>query len=49
MNETIETIKNRRSVRNYSSEQIKDEELEKKIKTAIYAPTGHNTNHGILP
>ena len=42
MNQTIDTIKNRRSVRNYSSEQIKDEELETILQTAIYAPTGHN-------
>jgi nitroreductase len=42
MNQTIDTIKNRRSVRNYSPEQIKDEELENILETAIYAPTGHN-------
>ena len=42
MNQTIDTIKNRRSVRNYRSEQIKDEELEIILETAIYAPTGHN-------
>ena len=42
MNQTIETIKNRRSVRKYSPEQIKDEELEKILEPAIYAPTGHN-------
>ncbi len=41
MNETIETIKNRRSVRNYSPKQIKDDELEKILEAAIYAPTGH--------
>ena len=42
MNQTIETIKNRRSVRKYSSEQIKDEELESILEAAVYAPTGHN-------
>jgi nitroreductase len=42
MNQTIETIKNRRSVRQYLPEQIKDEELENILETAIYAPTGHN-------
>lgn len=38
----METIKNRRSVRQYQPEQIKEEELENILETAIYAPTGHN-------
>ncbi len=42
MNQTIETIKNRRSVRKYSPKQIKDEELESILEAAINAPTGHN-------
>ncbi len=42
MNQTIETIKNRRSVRKYLPEQIKDQELETLLETAIHAPTGHN-------
>jgi len=42
MNQTIDTIKNRRTLRNYSPEQIKDEELENILETAIYAPKGHN-------
>ncbi|HEX7468127.1 MAG TPA: nitroreductase family protein [Methanobacterium sp.] len=42
MNQTMETIKNRRSVRQYRSEQIKDQELEEILEAAIYAPTGHN-------
>ena len=37
----MEVIKNRRSVRQYSSDQIKDEELETILESAIYAPTGH--------
>ncbi len=41
MNQTMETIKNRRSVRKYSPEQIKDDELENILEAAIYAPTGH--------
>lgn len=41
MNQTIETIKNRRSVRKYLQEQIKDEEIETLLEAAIYAPTGH--------
>lgn len=41
MNQVIETIKNRRSVRKYQDKQIKDEKLEKILEAAIYAPTGH--------
>lgn len=42
MNNVIETIKNRRSVRRYKSEQIKNTELEAIIETGMYAATGHN-------
>jgi nitroreductase len=42
MNQTLETIKNRRSIRQYRPEQIKDEELKNILEAAIYAPTGHN-------
>ncbi len=42
MNPVLETIKSRRSVRKYQSRQIKDEELEKILEAAIYAPSGHN-------
>jgi nitroreductase len=42
MNQVLETIKKRRSVRQYRPEQIKEEELEKILEAAIYAPTGHN-------
>jgi len=42
MNETIKTILGRRSVRSYSSEQIKDEKLELILKAGLYAPSAHN-------
>lgn len=42
MNTVLETIKNRRSVRNYLNQQITDEELETIIEAGIYAPTAHN-------
>ncbi len=42
MNEVLETIKSRRSIRKYRSEQIKNEELDMILEAAIYAPTGHN-------
>ena len=42
MNQVLETIKSRRSVRKYRSEQIKKEELDKILDAAIHAPSGHN-------
>lgn len=42
MNQVLKTIKSRRSVRKYRSEQIKDDELEEILNSAIYAPSGHN-------
>ena len=42
MNETLKTILSRRSVRNYSGEQIKREELDLIIKAGLYAPSAHN-------
>lgn len=42
MNKVLENIKSRRSIRKYRSEQIKDEELEMILESAIYAPTGGN-------
>jgi len=41
-NVVLETIKNRRSIRKFKSEQVKQEELEAILEAAIYAPTGHN-------
>lgn len=42
MNETIKTILNRRSVRVYSDEQIKQEDLELVLKSGLYSPSGCN-------
>lgn len=42
MNAIVENIKNRRSIRRYLPEQIKDEELNTIIEAGIYAPTAHN-------
>lgn len=42
MNQVLDTIKKRRSVRKYQSKQVKDEELETIIEAGIYAPTAHN-------
>lgn len=42
MQDILEVIKSRRSVRNFTSEQIGEEDLKKIIEAGIYAPTGHN-------
>lgn len=42
MNSVIEAIRNRRSIRRYKADQIKDTELDAIIEAGIYAATGHN-------
>ena len=42
MNEVIKNLLTRRSVRAFTSERIPREDLELILKTAIYAPSGHN-------
>ncbi|WP_434305595.1 nitroreductase family protein [Clostridium botulinum] len=42
MNTVLQTIKNRRSIRSYKSEQIKEEELQCILDAGIYAPSGCN-------
>ncbi len=42
MNEVINTIKNRRSVRIYREEQITEEELQVIVEAGLWAPSGHN-------
>ena len=42
MNETLEVIKKRRSIRKYKPEQIGDQELEAIMEAAIYAPSAMN-------
>lgn len=37
-NETLRVIKQRRSIRSYKSEQIKDEELQAVLEAGLYAP-----------
>lgn len=43
MNDVLQTIKRRRSIRAYKREQIKQEELDRIIEAGMYAPSGHNT------
>lgn len=42
MNEVIQNILNRRSVRVYSDEQIKQEDLDLILKAGLYSPSGCN-------
>ncbi len=42
MNETIKTIKNRRSIRQYKAEQIGDAEIQAIMEAAIHAPSAMN-------
>jgi nitroreductase len=42
MNFTIENIKNRRSIRKYKAEQIKDDELQQILEFANFAPNARN-------
>ena len=43
MNVVLETIKKRRSVRNYRPDQVSREHMEQILEAAIWAPSGHNT------
>ena len=42
MNEVLNNILTRRSIRSFKEEQIKDNELEAILKAGIYAPSGMN-------
>lgn len=42
MNEVLNNILTRRSIREFKEEQIKDEELQAILKAGIYAPSGMN-------
>ena len=42
MNEVLQNILTRRSIRDFKKEQIKDEELDLILKAGVYAPSGMN-------
>ncbi|AJA49574.1 nitroreductase family protein [Clostridium pasteurianum DSM 525 = ATCC 6013] len=42
MNEILNAIKNRRSIRSYETEQIDQKDLDLILEAGIYAPTAHN-------
>lgn len=41
-NEVLQAIKNRRSVRTFTNQQVSDEQLDAILEAAVYAPTGMN-------
>ena len=48
MNQVLEALKNRRSIRKYKTEQIKDEELNAVLEAGTYAPTGMGTQSPLM-
>lgn len=48
MNETLKTLLNRRSIRKFKAEQIKDEELNAVLEAGKYAPSGANQQSALL-
>ena len=48
MNETLNTLKNRRSCRKYRDEQIKKEELDAILEAGTYAPTGRGLQSPLI-
>ena len=48
MNETLNTLKTRRSVRAYLPEQIKEEELRQILEAGEYAPTGMGAQSPVM-
>lgn len=47
-NQVLEALKNRRSIRKYKAEQIKDEELNAVLEAGTYAPTGMGTQSPLM-
>ena len=48
MNETLKTLKERRSIRKYKKEQISEEELKLILEAGTYAPTGMGAQSPIM-
>ena len=48
MNETLKTLKERRSIRKYKKEQISEEELNLILEAGTYAPTGMGAQSPIM-
>ena len=48
MNETLDTLLNRRSIRTFKPEQITDEELNAVLEAGMYAPSGANQQSALF-
>ena len=48
MNETLKVLKERRSVRKYKAEQIRDEELNAILEAGTWAPTGMGLQSAVM-
>lgn len=48
INETLMSLKNRRSIRKYKPEQIKNEELNAILEAGMYAPTAANQQPSVM-
>lgn len=48
MNETLRTLKERRSIRSYKAEQIRDEELNAILEAGTWAPSGMNYQTSVM-
>lgn len=48
MNETLQTLKTRRSVRSYLPDQVKEEDLQQILEAGTYAPTGMGMQSPIM-
>lgn len=48
MNDIINTLQNRRSIRKFKSEQIKDDELNAILEAGKYAPSGANQQSALF-
>ena len=48
MNETLRVLKERRSIRKYKAEQIKDAELDAILEAGTWAPTGKGLQSPVM-
>lgn len=48
MNQTLRTLKERRSIRDYKKEQISDEQLNQILEAGMYAPSGMGKQPAIM-
>jgi nitroreductase len=48
MNETLKTLKERRSIRAYRPEQVKEADLEAILEAGLWAPSGMNLQSPVM-